>query len=156
MGLKRITAPDGEVYFINDKGERVITGMEVPKGGDYKNISIDKLRDKILLTTETMLPEYNIDKRIEVITAECASGMNIFKDFLTGMSDTFGGRSQATQNSLRQAREVVLRELRIEALNYGANAAIGVNLAYSEFSGQGKSMLFLVVSGTAVSISKKN
>lgn len=23
MGLKRISAPDGEVYFINDKGERV-------------------------------------------------------------------------------------------------------------------------------------
>jgi len=33
MGLKRITAPDGEVYFLNENGERVNTGLEVPKGG---------------------------------------------------------------------------------------------------------------------------
>jgi hypothetical protein len=34
----------------------------------------------------------------------------------------------------------------------GANAVVGVALDYSEFSGQGKSMLFLVASGTAVII----
>lgn len=155
MGLKRISAPDGEVYFVNKKGERVITGMEVPKGGENKNIDSDKLREKVLLTTENILFDYNIEKRIEVVTAECAFGMNLFKDLLAGLSDTFGGRSQATQNTLRQARETVLRELRIEALNLNANAVIGVDLDYSEFSGQGKSMLFLVASGTAVIIKKK-
>ncbi|MBU1097057.1 MAG: heavy metal-binding domain-containing protein [Bacteroidetes bacterium] len=53
-------------------------------------------------------------------------------------------------------RETVLRELRIEALNLGANVVIGVDLDYSEFSRQGKSMLCLVASGTAVIIKKKN
>ncbi|PKL87102.1 MAG: YbjQ family protein [Ignavibacteriae bacterium HGW-Ignavibacteriae-2] len=156
MGLKRITASDGEVYFINDKGERVKTGMEVPKGGERKNIDNNKLKENVLLTTETILYDYNIEKRVDVITAECVFGMNIFKDIFAGLSDAFGGRSQTTQNTLRQARETVLRELRIEALNLGANAVIGVDLDYSEFSGQGKSMLFLVASGTAVIIKKKN
>ena len=156
MGLKRITTPDGEVYFINEKGERVVTGMEVSKGGDRRNIDNDKLKEKVLLTTETILYDHEIEKRIDIVTAECVFGMNMFKDFFTGLSDAFGGRSQTTQNTLRQARETVLRELRIEALNIGANAVIGVDLDYSEFSGQGKSMLFLVASGTAVSINKKN
>jgi len=45
--------------------------------------------------------------------------------------------------------------LRREALIVGANAVIGVDLDYSEISGDGKSMLFVVVSGTAVTIEPK-
>ena len=40
-------------------------------------------------------------------------------------------------------------------MNRGANAVIGVDLDYSEISAQGKSMLFLVASGTAVKVVKK-
>jgi uncharacterized protein YbjQ (UPF0145 family) len=155
MGLKRVTTPDGEVYFLNEKGERVKTGLEVPKNSINKNLNIEKLKEKVLLTTETVVNDYIIEKRIDIITAECAFGMNLLADFFTGLSDVFGGRSQTTQNTLREARETVLQELRLEALNMGANAVIGTNLSYSEFSGHGKSMLFLVASGTAVIISKK-
>ncbi len=38
----------------------------------------------ILLTTETA-PNLNITKRIEIVTAECAFGMNIFKDLFAGV-----------------------------------------------------------------------
>jgi hypothetical protein len=34
----------------------------------------------------------------------------------------------------------------------GADAVVGVDLAYSEFSGGGKSMLFVVATGTAVKL----
>ena len=47
-------------------------------------------------------------------------------------------------------RETCLSELKVEADQLGANAVIGVDLDYSEISGGGKSMLFLVASGTAV------
>ncbi|MFC1579546.1 YbjQ family protein [Thermodesulfobacteriota bacterium] len=70
------------------------------------------------------------------------------------MSDMFGGRSGATQKVLRDARKVCLYELRREAFSLGANAVIVVDLDYSQFSGQGKSMLFLVASGTAVKVEK--
>ena len=86
------------------------------------------------------------------MTAECVYGMNLFRDFFAGMSDTFDGRSETTQRALREARETCLRELRREAVRVGANAVIAVDLDYSEFSGQGKSMLFLVASGTAVEV----
>jgi uncharacterized protein YbjQ (UPF0145 family) len=154
MGLKRIEKPDGEVYFVNGKGERVPTGMDKPPGSIFQNLSDEELIEKVLLTTEAYPINLQIENRLNIVTAECSFGMNLFEDFFTAMSDIFGGRSKTTQDSLRKAREVVLRELRIEALRLGANAVIGVNLSYSEFSGKMKSMLFIVASGTAVILRK--
>lgn len=109
-------------------------------------------KNGILLTTETA-PSLNIIKRIDIITAECVYGMNIFKDIFASFTDVFGGRSDSIQSTLRDARKTALAELRKEAASIGANAVIGVDLDYSEISGGGKSgMLFIVASGTAVII----
>jgi len=104
----------------------------------------------VIVTTTPSLDGYRVTKVIDVISAECVFGMNIFKDFFAGLSDLFGGRSETSQKVLKDARQLCIRELKTEAYRIGANAVIGVNLDYSEFSGQGKSMLFLVASGTAV------
>jgi uncharacterized protein YbjQ (UPF0145 family) len=104
----------------------------------------------VLLTTAPDLAGYRVTRTLDIVTAECVLGLNFLRDFLAGMSDFFGGRSGTTQNKLREARQYCLSELRAEAQSLGANAVIAVSLSYSEFSGQGKSMLFLVASGTAV------
>ena len=78
----------------------------------------------------------------------------MFKDFFASVRDVFGGRSSSSQKALRDARRVCLAELRREALMVGANAVIGVDLDYSEISGDDKSMLFLVATGTAVTVEK--
>ncbi len=105
----------------------------------------------IILTTETShnLP---VTERLGIITAECVVGMNVFRDIAASARDLFGGRSETMQKGLRQAREAALSELREEALTLGADAVVGVDLDYSEISGSGKSMLFLVASGTAVKL----
>jgi uncharacterized protein YbjQ (UPF0145 family) len=54
------------------------------------------------------------------------------------------------QDTLRELREQAVEELREEAARLGADAVVAVDLDYSEFSGGGKSMLFLVANGTAV------
>tara|TARA_B100001063_G_C16548450_1_gene444846 strand:- start:92 stop:673 length:582 start_codon:yes stop_codon:yes gene_type:complete len=113
----------------------------------------EKQLNEIMLTTETA-PNIEIEKRIEIITAECVFGMNIFKDVFAGVRDVVGGRSKATQDILRDSRKTVLNELRKEAYALGANAVVAVDLDYSEFSGGGKSMLFVVASGTAVKVKK--
>ncbi|WES32255.1 heavy metal-binding domain-containing protein [Varunaivibrio sulfuroxidans] len=97
---------------------------------------------------------YRVTQRIEIITAECVFGMNLFRDFFAGIRDIIGGRSKASQKVLRDSRKICLNELRREALMVGANAVIGVDLDYNEISGDGKSMLFLVASGTAVTVEK--
>jgi len=116
---------------------------------------IDKIAKDIILTTEGVLSGYDVTERIEVITAECVFGMNMFRDMFAGVRDIFGGRSSAAQKVLRESRRVCLTELRREALITGANAVIGIDLAYNEISGDGKSMLFLVASGTACKVKKQ-
>ena len=115
---------------------------------------IDEIAKDVILTTESVLTGYEVSERIEIITAECVFGMNMFRDMFAGVRDVFGGRSSAAQKVLRESRRVCLTELRREALITGANAVIGVDLAYNEISGDGKSMLFLVASGTACIVEK--
>ena len=103
-----------------------------------------------MLTTETA-PNLKITKRIEIVTAECAFGMNIFKDLFAGVRDVVGGRSKAVQETMRDARKTALHELKTEAQLVGANAVVGVDLDYVELSKSG-SMVMLVASGTAVII----
>ena len=116
------------------------------RGQEEQNAEIDA----IMLTTETA-PNLNITKRIEVVTAECAFGMNIFKDLFAGVRDIVGGRSKAVQKTMRDSRRTALYELKKEAHEVGANAVVGVDLDYVELSASG-SMVLLVASGTAVRI----
>jgi uncharacterized protein YbjQ (UPF0145 family) len=104
----------------------------------------------VLLTTETA-PNLRISKRIEIVTAEVAYGMNIFKDLFASVRDIVGGRSEAVQKTMRDARRTALYELKKEAHLVGANAVVGVDLDYVELS-SAANMVMLVASGTAVVI----
>ncbi len=105
----------------------------------------------VMLTTEAA-HGLDIDERIDIVTAECALGMHLFKDIAIAFRDTFGGRSKTMEVGLRDARKTVLAELRHEAYKIGAEAVVGVSLHYNEISGSGKSMLLVVASGTAVTL----
>ena len=144
------------MFNMFGKSEKKI--QEAIERGDFASLPtdvIDELAKDIILTTEPNMPEYRVTQRIEVITAECVFGMNLFRDFFASIRDVFGGRSSASQKVLRDSRKVCLTELKREALIAGANAVVGVDLDYSEISGDGKSMLFLVASGTAVRVEPK-
>ncbi len=108
---------------------------------------------KIILTTETAhnLP---VTDRLGIVTAECVIGMHLLQDAAALFRDAFGGRSKTMQKGLRDAREMALDELKAEAAALGADAVVGVDLDYSEISGAGKAMLFLVASGTAVKLER--
>ena len=108
----------------------------------------------VTLTTAPWLEGYRVTETLEVITSECVLGIDFMSNFITKITDVVGGRSGMTQNALRNARKACLSELKQEANRLGANAVIAVTLNYSEFSGHGKSMLFLVASGTAVKVEK--
>ena len=114
----------------------------------------DRQIKSIVLTTAPSLEGFRILETLEIVTSECVFGINIFRDMFAALSDVFGGRSETSQRALREARQTCLWELRKEAHQIGANAVIAVDLDYSEFSGGGKSMLFLVASGTAVRVER--
>lgn len=103
----------------------------------------------LMLTTETYPVGLVITRRIEIITAEAAYGMNLLRDFFAGVRDVVGGPSGAVNKVLRAGRRDVLRRLKEEAYEIGANAVIGVTMHYSNFAGGG---LIVTAAGTAVEI----
>ena len=111
-------------------------------------------RNNIILSTETNL-NMKIEKRLGILSSECVIGMNILVDFLTSITDVVGGRSKTFQNTLKKAKENVLLELRQQAVDLKANAVIAIKLDYNEISSGGKSMLFVVATGTAVVLSSE-
>jgi uncharacterized protein YbjQ (UPF0145 family) len=132
-----------------------LNNLEYPEIEKYKNLEgLDSI-DSIKITTAPFLEGFKVVETIDIITSECASGMGFIADFFTSLSDTFGGKSGILQKTLRIARKNCLMELKKEAQSLGANAVIAVDLDYSEFSGKGKSMVFVVASGTAVIVEKK-
>jgi len=58
------------------------------------NDILDSDLEKIIITTAPTVANKEIDYEIEIITAECVFGMNIFRDLFAGIRDIFGGRVQ--------------------------------------------------------------
>ncbi|MGP9767190.1 YbjQ family protein [Halomonas sp. AOP13-D3-9] len=112
------------------------------------------MSQQVILTTSSHLEGYRVTDHLDIVSSECVFGMNVIKDMFAGFRDFFGGRNKSSQNALRDARVACLDELRVEAAQLGANAVIGIDLDYSEISGGGKSMLFLVATGTAVKVTR--
>lgn len=128
--------------------------IEEKRGPEIRaRLEMDAAIEAIVLTTETHPEGLKIAQRIEIVTAECAFGMNMFKDLFAGVRDIVGGRSKAVQDTLRDSRRVALYELKKEAHQVGADAVVGVDLDYVELSTVG-SMVMLVASGTAVKLAK--
>jgi uncharacterized protein YbjQ (UPF0145 family) len=105
----------------------------------------------MILTTAPAIEGKKIVAHYGIVSSETILGANIFKDFLAGIRDIVGGRSGAYEKSLREAKQLALRELSEEAAALGANAVIAVDLDYETInSGGGTSLLMVAVSGTAV------
>lgn len=118
--------------------------------------SVDKaaVRD-VVLTTAFDIPGRRIGQVIEIVGAEVAVGMSIFKDIANAWRDTFGGRSNSVQNTLREARTQCLVELRREAFRLDADGVIAVRFCYNEASvatGTGGGILIVSATGTAVKL----
>ena len=107
------------------------------------------------LTTAFTTSAGPVIEEIDVITSECVYGINLFKDMFGAVRDVVGGRAGAHQKVLKDLRQTCLDELRMNAVEVGADAVIGIDLDYSEISGRNGGLLMLVASGTAVKLGPK-
>lgn len=105
----------------------------------------------MLLSTTTTIEGSPIREYKGVVTGETIIGANVFKDFMAGLRDFFGGRSGTYEKVLAEAKDTSLSEMAERARQMGANAVVGIDLDY-ETIGQGNSMLMVTCSGTAVVI----
>lgn len=105
----------------------------------------------MLLSTTPTIEGRPIREYKGVVTGETIIGANVFKDFMAGLRDFFGGRSGTYEKVLAEAKDTSLSEMAERARQMGANAVVGIDLDY-ETIGQGNSMLMVTCSGTAVVI----
>ncbi|MFC0229225.1 heavy metal-binding domain-containing protein [Serratia aquatilis] len=103
------------------------------------------------LSTTPTLEGFSITEYCGVVTGEAILGINILRDFLAGVRDIVGGRSNAYEKELRKAREFAFQQLQEQAKELGANAVVGIDIDY-ETVGKDGSMLMVSVSGTAVKV----
>lgn len=105
----------------------------------------------MIVTTTPSIEGKTIKDQFGVVIGEAIIGANIIRDLFASVRDVVGGRSEAYEKSIREAREIAFREMQQDAENRGANAIVGVDIDY-EVIGQQGSMMMVSVSGTAVRV----
>ena len=105
----------------------------------------------MILTTTPSVEGHTITRYHGIVFGEVISGVNFVKDFTAGLSNFFGGRSNAYEAELMNARAEALSELEQRAASLGADAVVGIDVDY-EVLGANNGMLMVTASGTAVSL----
>lgn len=85
------------------------------------------------------------------MSGEAIIGAHIFRDLFAGITNIIGGRAGGYEKALRQARDIALHEMQLEAERTGADAVVGVDLDYENIRPEG-GMMMVTAAGTAVKI----
>ena len=105
----------------------------------------------IIVTTTHGIDGTRTVRYLGIVSGEAILGANIFRDFFAGLRDIVGGRSGAYEQQLREAKQIAMREMTIEAQQLGANAVVGVDLDYETITmGNSGGMLMVTAAGTAI------
>lgn len=104
---------------------------------------------KILLTSTPEVPGAKVTEIFDLVFGEAIIGANVFSDAFASVRDIVGGRSNSYQKRFREARQIAVEEVALDAHRKGANAVVGVSVDYEMV---GESMMMVTASGTAVRI----
>ncbi len=106
----------------------------------------------MIITTTDGIDGRRITSYLGIVAGEAIMGTNIFRDFFAGIRDIVGGRSGSYEKELREAKKLAMEAMAEEATALGAHAIVAVDLDYATIGGSEKTMLMVVVNGTAVTL----
>lgn len=92
----------------------------------------------------------SINQYFGLVTGEALLGANVYKDLFSGVRDVVGGRTSAYEEELNKARKLALTSMKEKAENFGANAILGVQIAYHNLGGTMGNTILVTMYGTAV------
>lgn len=104
----------------------------------------------LLLTTTSTLDGWQVDDYLGPVSAQFVIGTGLFADFFSGWTDLFGAHSKSYQRKLDRIHDEALQMISDKALRLGASAVLGLRVDHDEIAGNGKSMLMVTATGTAV------
>jgi uncharacterized protein YbjQ (UPF0145 family) len=106
----------------------------------------------MIITTTDGIDGRRVTSYLGIVAGEAIMGTNIFRDFFASIRDIVGGRSGSYEKELRKAKQLAMESMVEEATALGANAIVAVDLDYQTIGGSDKTMLMVVVNGTAVTL----
>lgn len=116
-------------------------------------IYINEAIRKIPITTTLNIDGYRISEYIDIESIEVVIGTGVFSEIGGGISDFFGARSSAFETKLQGAKQTAFKTLKYRALEKGGDAIVGIDIDYTEFSGN---RIGLIVNGTVVKLVPEN
>ncbi len=150
----------GITIIENINGESKILNM-----GDHREFINEKDDDELLeirskikrdifITTETTT-DLEIDKRIEVISAQRIYGVNIIKDIFAQIRDIVGGRINSLETVLNDAHQDIVMELKEKAYQFGGDGVIGLKIDHTYNNANTGSILSVFATGTVIKLKKE-
>lgn len=124
-----------------------------PRGPSWFKAPIffETLLSSIVATTTPSVEGYRILKYIGVESVEVVPGTGLMSELRTGLEDLFGRRSSDFEQMLQQGKRLAFEHLLLVAYLRRANAVVGVDLDYTEFSGN---RIAVIASGTLVHLER--
>jgi uncharacterized protein YbjQ (UPF0145 family) len=137
-------------------GKKVVSVLFPPANIDGEHycwlcaphIMDDKLKD-VTITTTTGVEGHRIKKYLDIESQEIVIRTGRFREIGTEAADFFGSRLTSFESKLQVARKNALRLLKLKAYEKGANAIVGINMDYVEFS---NNRIGVIATGTLVII----
>jgi uncharacterized protein YbjQ (UPF0145 family) len=103
--------------------------------------------EKVIVTTTHHIEGHYVAQYLGIESVEYVIGTALLSEFLSDVSDLLGARSRPFEQKLQKAKQEAMLSLKLLALQKGANAVIGIDLDYTEFSGN---RVALILNGTLV------
>lgn len=103
----------------------------------------------IVTVTTPSIDGFRVAEYLGIVSAEVVISTGFLSEFGAGLTDLSSAKTDTFRETLRDARDSALRDLRLRAVELQANAALGVTLTYSALS---PTLLMVAATGTAARI----
>lgn len=110
-----------------------------------------KPKKPVLIITTAQVEGRPVEAYLGLAAGQALVGAHAVRDTLANLKEVFSGRSHTYERMLERGRDHALEDLEDAARDLGADAVIGVSLAYSAVGPHG-GMLMVSASGTAVKL----
>ncbi|AGN16359.1 MAG: heavy metal-binding domain-containing protein [Methanobrevibacter boviskoreani] len=105
----------------------------------------------MILSSTNTLEGKQIKQYYGIVTGEALIGANVYKDLFSGVRDVVGGRTSKYEEEIQKARMIALKSMEDKALDFGANAIIGLKINYANLGGTMGNTILVTAYGTAIS-----
>ncbi|MBS3950734.1 MAG: heavy metal-binding domain-containing protein [Peptococcaceae bacterium] len=114
---------------------------------EIERLAVETKSKSVLVVSLPAAYGYQVLQHFDLISCEIVLGTGFLSEWNAAVADFWGTRSDRFEGKLAQAKALAIKELKIKAVEVGANAIIGADIDYHSVS---TNLLMVVVTGTPV------